>query len=218
MKHLLIISFAFLLGGFGLKAQDDFSLEIYEEGDQLWGFSYSFGFPSGEFRNFIDETSFRGFHFDYEYFVMNNLSVGLNSSYTLFNEINERDSYTIESENTGVTISSKIWRYTHVVPIHLTSRYYFSFFEDNQTANLFGGIGIGWTYINQEAWVGLSTFREESWKFSMAPELGIDLNTGGRYNIQISGQYLYIPNGLQLVNENNFESWNLKVGFRKWIY
>jgi hypothetical protein len=218
MKQLFAYAFSFLLGGFALKAQNDFSTEIYEEGDQLWGFSYSIGFPSGDFENFIEETSFRGFHLDYEYFAMDNLSVGFNSSYTLFNEINERDSYNIERGNTGVTVSSKIWRYTHLVPLHLTSRYYFSFIENNNAAHLFGGFGLGWTYINQEAWIGLSTLREESWKFSMAPELGIDLNTGGRYNIQISGQYFYVPNGLQLVRENDLESWNLKIGFRKWIY
>lgn len=219
MNYNSIISAIFLLfASLSLSAQDDdFAFPAYEEGDQLWGFGYSIGFPSEKFNEFIEETSFRGFHLDYDYFVIDNLSVGFNGSYTLYNQIDERASYNFEAGNTGAAVSAKIWRYTHLVPLQATTRYYFSPTADSW-AHLFGGVGMGITYINQEVWVGLSTFREESWRFSMTPEFGLDISTDGRYNIQLSGQYLYIPNGLQLVEENNLESWNLKIGFRKWIF
>lgn len=217
MKTLSITLIAILFSCFGLKAQDDnFSKEVYAEGDQLWGLSYNIGFPNGEFRNFIKETSFRGFNLDYEYLVRKNLSVGFNAAYTLHHETNERASYDFEGPTTGVTVSAKVWRYTHLVPLHLTSRFYFSPVEYSW-AHLFGGLGMGITYINQEVWVGMQTFREENWRFSMAPEVGFDFSTDGLFNIQISTQYLYIPNGMQLINENDLESWNLRVGFKKWI-
>ena len=219
MKNLKLIGIGAVLLFLTNKtyAQDEFIGGVYEEGDQLWGFSYSFGFPSGDFENFIEETSFRGFHIDYEYLVRDNLSVGFNGSYTLYNQTDERSSYTFERGNTGGAISAKIWRYTHLVPLHLTGKYYFAP-DPGNWAHIFGALGAGMSYINQEAWIGLSTIREESWRFSMAPELGLDLQTGGRVNIQISGQYYWVPNGVQLIEESNLETWNLRIGFRKWIY
>ncbi len=195
-------------------AQEE-SVQVYEEGDQLWGINYSIGFPDGEFRDFIEETSFRGFNLEYDVFVIDNLSVGFSAGYKLFHQVDERSTYEIEQGNAGISVSAKVWKYTHIVPLQATVRYYYAPSFDSWV-HLFGGLGLGTSYVNQEAWIGLSTIRDEDWRFSFSPEFGIDIPTDGFSSFQISGQYNYILNGHQ--DKDPLTNWNIKVGFKKWIH
>ena len=189
-------------------------VEVYAEGDQLFGINYSVGFPLGEFSELIEKTSWRGFNFEYDVFVASNLSVGFHAGYALFHEIDERDTYTYERDNTGIAISAKLWKYTHIVPLHATARYYFTPSETSMV-HLFGGVGVGTSYVNQEVWVGVSTIRNDYWRFSLAPEAGLDISTGGFTSIIVSGQYHYILDGHQ--DKDALTNLNLRVGFKKWI-
>ena len=217
MNKLKTLIFSFLCAAVlsTASAQEGGPVEVYAEGDQLFGINYSIGFPIGEFGDFIEKTSWRGFNLEYDVFVRKNLSVGFHAGYALFNEIDERDSYSFERGTTGVAISAKLWKYTHIVPIHATARYYYTPAADSWL-HLFGGVGIGTSYVNQEVWVGLSTIQDDYWKFSVSPEFGLDLPTGGYTNIIISGQYQYILDAHDSGNED-LTNLNLRVGFKKWL-
>jgi|GEM_PF-184738 len=214
-KHIRIAAMVLGLIGFNtLNAQESGVAEVYGEGDQLFGINYSIGFPSGDFKDFIDETSWRGFNLEYDIFIIDNLSVGFSAGYRLFNQTDERATYTFENENVGVAISAKIWKYTHIVPLQATMRYYYAPSFDSWV-HLFGGLALGTAYVNQETWVGLVTIQDDDWRFTFSPEAGIEIATGGLSNIQIGSQYQYILNGHN--DEDPLTNWNLKVGFKKWI-
>ena len=213
-KYIKIAAFAVALIGFTTIQAQDGAVEVYDEGDQLFGINYSIGFPSGDFKDFIEETSWRGFNLEYDIFVAQNLSVGFTAGYRLFNQTDDRSTYEFERGNAGVAVTAKIWRYTHLVPLQANFKYYYAPSFDSWI-HLFGGLGMGTTYVNQEVWVGLSTIKDDDWRFSMSPDFGLEIATGGMSNIQISAQYLYILNGHN--DEVPLTNWNLKVGYKKWI-
>lgn len=210
--RLFLIAFGLVIYS-ETQAQDG-PVEVYGEGDQLFGINYSIGIPDAEFREFIEEASFRGFNLEYDVFIIDNLSVGFNAGYSLFHQVKERDTYTFERGDAGIAISAKIWKYTHLVPLHATFRYYYAPTFDSWV-HLFGGMGLGTTYVNQELWIGLTTIQDDYWKFSFSPEFGLDIATGGMSNIQISGQYQYILNGQQ--DEDKLTNYNIRIGYKKWI-
>lgn len=189
-------------------------VDIYDEGDHLFGIKYSIGLPTQEFKEFIDEASFRGINFEYDFFIGQNLSVGFSAGYTLFHQIEDKDTYSIDRGNAGIDVTAKVWKYNHLVPLMATLRYYYAPSFDSWVY-LYGGLGLGTTYVNQEAWVGLSEIRDDDWRFSFAPEIGLDITTGGFSTIQLTGQYNYILNGHN--DEDPLTHWNIRVGYKKWI-
>ena len=213
-KYIKIAAFAVALIGFTTSKAQEGAVDVYDEGDQLFGINYSIGFPDGEFRDFIEKTSWRGFNLEYDIFVAQNLSVGFTAGYRLFNQTDDKSTYELERGNAGIAVTAKIWRYTHLVPLQANLKYYYAPSFDSWV-HFFGGLGLGTTYVNQEAWVGLNTIKDDDWRFSMAPDFGLEIATGGMSNIQISAQYLYILNGHN--DEDPLTSYNLKVGYKKWI-
>jgi opacity protein-like surface antigen len=199
-----------------INAQDkEGPAEVYASGDHMFGITYNMSIPDGKFRDFIEKTSFRGFSLDYESFIMDNLSLGLNAGYAVYDEVKDKQTVDVNLSSTaGATIHAKVWKYTHVVPIELKSRYYYSP-DPNSWVHLFGGVGVGTSYVNQELWVGLQEIKQDYWRFSVSPEAGFDISTNGLYNIQISTMYQYILNGQN--SDEDFGAYTIRIGFRKWI-
>lgn len=215
IKSTLIFSLIILstLRSFGQDKEGP--AEVYAIGDHMFGITYNMSIPDGKFRDFIEKTSFRGFSFDYESFVMDNFSLGLNAGYAIYDEVKGKETVDFNlSATAGSSVTAKVWKYTHVVPIELKSRYYYSP-DINSWVHLFGGVGVGTSYVNQELWVGLQEIREDYWRFSVSPEAGFDISTNSSFNIQLSTMYQYNLNGHR--SDQDFGAWTIRVGFRKWI-
>ncbi len=183
-------------------------------GDQLFGMNYHISLPSGELNDFIENTSFRGFSFDYEKFLNKKISVGGHIGWSIFHEETDKETFNFGADqgfaNTAGAINAKLWKYTHVIPIEVKAKYYYNAVE-NAPGRMFFGAGLGTSYVNQEVWVGQTEFKQDNWYFSFYPELGFDFNVSGNSHFQFAGQFNNVVNGH--FGEDMLNFWSLKAGF-----
>jgi outer membrane protein len=207
MMRISIALIAFVVG-LATSAQDQ---EI--GGDQLFGISYDIAIPSGDLGEFIEKTSFRGVSFDYQYFVSRNFTVGGRLGWNIFKEVVDRETYEFGPEqgfNTSGAITAKLWKYAHVLPIQVTGRYYYTPVVGSP-GRIFGGLGLGTSFTNQEVWIGQTSFISDGWYFSFYPEFGFDFNLRGNAHFQVVSQYNNATNGY--FGNSRLEYWSIKTGF-----
>lgn len=129
------------------------------------GVNYSTGMSVGNLNDYVGKYSFRGMGLDFRTALTNNIVYGLSSSWNVFYEKRDYDSYTFES----VTATGKQYRYTNAVPMMGNIDY------TGKSGGLewFAGLGIGTTYINRETDFGSWAFITNTWQFLLAPEVGV---------------------------------------------
>ena len=192
-KLLLVLSFFVAVQG-----------AVNAQGNELM-FNWQIGIPGPELNQLIDKTSFQGWAFEYRYAFNNRFTVGGNFNWTIFHQ--EIDKSTWNFDN--VDITSRNWRYTHVVPLSVT-------FHFNPLSNhgaktqLFMGGGLGGNYLNQEVWAGMYTFRHENWGFHAYPELGFRHVMSDQTAWFVSGQFMWLP-GASYTGED-LTYWSIRVG------
>ena len=143
---------------------------------------YSIGF-GGNMNNYISSTSLRGATFEYKVNPSPNFSIGLDAGWNYFYERRAYDSYTKGT----LTLSGIQYRYSHSVPIFVTSSYYFS---PGDQINPFVGMGVGTMFVSRYTDMGIYRVTEDNWHFALKPEAGIrvsanpdmDLTFAFRYN------------------------------------
>ena len=171
---------------------------------EQFGISYVISIPNNNLNKLLDgKASFRGISFEYRHFVSDQISIGGNSGWTVFNNTSPQQTYSKD----GVSFNAKTWSFTHTVPIQISGRYHFS--KEGGMAQPFAGLGLGTTFINQEVWIGLATIKESHWNFSFYPEAGFIIDLGGTDAI-ISTQYNYVVNGH--FQKKGLDYWNFKFG------
>lgn len=169
-------------------------------------FTWQIAAPGEELRKIVDKTSFQGWGFEYRYALTNTLTVGGALTWNIFHQ--EIDKSTWQFENT--TITSRNWRYTHVVPVSVN--FHFNpLHNQGARVQVFAGGGIGGNYVNQEVWAGLYTFRHEKWNFHAYPEVGLRYVMSTQTALFLSGQFMYIPGASFTGNDLTY--WNIRLGF-----
>ena len=127
--------------------------------------TYSTAASTGKLNDYISKYSFRGMAIDYRTGLKDNLIYGVSTSWNVFYEEKEYDSYTFET----VTATGKQFRYTNAFPMMGNIDY------AGKKGNLewFAGLGLGTTYLTRETDFGSWAFTTNTWQFLMAPEVGI---------------------------------------------
>lgn len=131
---------------------------------------YSLNFPTGNTSDYIGNVSPRGATLDYRYRIMPDLSVGFSTAWYSFYEEKSYDTYT--SSNGAIDITGKQYRYINSSPLLFTVDYYLA---TGETISPFIGLGIGTTYNRLDTDIGLYEIEQESWQFTLAPEVGIQV-------------------------------------------
>ena len=139
-----------------------FSFVARSQGNEIM-FNWQIGIPGTELKQLIDKTSFQGWAFEYRYAFSNRFTVGGNFNWSIFHQ--EIDKSTWNFDN--VDITSRNWRYTHVVPLSVNIHFN-PLSNHGAKTQIFMGGGLGGNYVNQEVWAGMYTFRHENWA-SQAP-------------------------------------------------
>jgi len=137
----------------------------------LLNLNYVMGFPSGDFKDFISEKSYRGITIDYRRFLTDYLSVGGYTGWNGFYEKTDRATYTFDNG----AITGVLYNYLYVLPIY-AGVYYYPFPGD--PVQPFAGLAFGAVYVNRESQMGILTVYEDSWHFGIAPELGFFIPFG----------------------------------------
>ena len=150
----------------------------------LWTFNYSMGLPVGEAQDFVENTSFRGFTVDGRKFIPGkSLSVGGQMGWQTFYEKREDQ---LESRP-GADAFGTQYRYVNNFGISFDTRYHL---KPERELVPYVGVGIGTTYIRRRLDFGLWSFDEDSWRFTIRPDVGILYNfPGTNMGAHLSGSY-----------------------------
>ena len=146
------------------------------------GISWNISVPTEDLKDFIDETSFRGFGIEFRSFITKHISIG---GVTGWNIMDQRLSGTFELENGAIT-GTQI-RYLNSFPIMLTSHLHIG--SPRAAIRPYIGLGAGAYYITERFEIGVNLFEESNWKFGIAPEIGflfptdyVSIMTSLKYN------------------------------------
>ncbi|WP_137090996.1 glycine--tRNA ligase [Mangrovivirga cuniculi] len=156
MKKILLytISGLLLIASYQMNAQTKYT-----------SISYSLGLPTGDLSDYIEEVSFRGLNLSFRSEVNGGVMLGFKTGYNVFYE----DSGYKTAVDGNTSISGRQYRYQDAVPIYFTIGKQFLEDEIRPYVNL----GIGTTYINRETDIGIFAFTDETWQFSLNPEVGV---------------------------------------------
>ena len=145
--------------------------------------NYGISVPLGDTRDFISNTSFRGFSFEFGRFFTGEISVGFLFAWSVLNESFPRDTYEFED----LTLTGNLYRYINAFPLMAVGRYYFS---PDSKFRPYLGLASGAYVINKVSDFGVHRFENKNWHFGLAPEAGLIIgisaeayfNLGARYN------------------------------------
>lgn len=193
MKKLVIITFLSLCTAGLLQAQSITSV------------TYSVGFPSGDLKDFITKTSWRGINFDFQKMVQPNIGVGFSMGWNVFYEDLAYDTYTVDN----ISLSGKQWRYSNHIPLLISSSYYL---KPGEQLNPFVGLGVGTIYSIRNTDMNLYTIEEEAWNFALQPSIGVLIQASDVTSFHVSMKYNYgFQAGSELQNAQSYLA--LNVGF-----
>jgi len=168
-------------------------------------FNYSISTALGSANSFIDNTSFRGFNFDYRRRISDNVSAGLLLGWTHFYQKLDRDIYPAPG-NPDVLVSAVQSRILSALPITLQGHYYFT---NDTRIDPYVGFGMGAYRVEYEKWWGAIKDRDDQWKFGLNVQLGTTVPITKDYvGFNFGLVYHWIPyeyneiDGLQYLNLN----------------
>jgi opacity protein-like surface antigen len=147
--------------------------------------NYMVSIPFGDSKDYIENTSFRGFGFEFGQFVDDNdqLAIGLGFSWNVFNE--NIDEAVIERGT--ATITGKQFRYINALPIYVNTSYYFK--DQDSKIKPYAGIGVGTMYKEQRTEIGVFAISDKKWHFAIYPHAGVLFALGNDAHINLDLKY-----------------------------
>jgi len=171
----LIFSLALSIFAIGAMAQS-----------AAWNFNYMIAMPMGESKDWVDQTSFRGFSLDGRSFIQDNYSIGGSMSWQGFYE--KRENQLIETDNAD--IFGDQFRYINSFNVSIDAHYYFG---QPYGIRPYIGAGVGPYYVSQRGDLGLYSLLWEGWHFGVRPEVGVFIPfNNSDYGLNLGAKYHYI--------------------------
>ncbi len=144
--------------------------------------NYGVSFPLGDTRDFISNTSFRGFSFEFGRFFTQEISIGFLFAWSVFHESFPRDTYTFED----LTLTGIVYRYINAFPLMAIGRYHFI---TDSRFRPYLGLASGTYVINKVSDFGLHRYENKNWHFGLAPEAGMIFGIGDEANVNLGARY-----------------------------
>jgi hypothetical protein len=168
--------------------------------------TWNISIPDGDTKDFVDETSLRGFGLEFRKQVRPATTFGIMGSWEVFHE---RTNETIDFGFGSVTGSQD--RYINSFPIMLGLHRYFG---SEGGIRPYIGINGGGFVLIQTLRLGLSEIEEDSWEWGIMPEVGFikPIQRGAafianvRYSMALTGEDL-------AGNDEQLTYWGVRVGF-----
>jgi len=148
VKLLLVLTLSFLA-----LAGGAFTERAFAQG-ALAVLTYSMALPTGDLADYTDEFSYRGFSFDYRFFVRDQLSVGFGLGWQNFSE---KESGTFNQGT--ITATGTQVRYATGYPFMATGYLYTG---ESGGLRLYGGLQAGLYYVVKRFDFGIYSFYETS--------------------------------------------------------
>ncbi|TWI79383.1 outer membrane protein W [Lacibacter cauensis] len=162
--------------------------------------------PISSLKAFAEKPSFRGFSASYQYFINNQLSVGLTGGYSDFYQKKDRQTYTIGETEVSAVKSHSL----QVVPFMLTAGY--SKVKEGSLFQPYVNLGAGASFVNYEEWYGTLVDNEGGVKLSVSPAIGarIAFNKYSLAGMDLSVRYNFTS--FKYSNIKNLQTVSLNLG------
>jgi outer membrane protein len=172
MKNLLRVLFisAMLGGVHQIQAQEYASIQ------------YVVAIPTNDLRDYISETSFRGAAIEYHSKITPNIALGGSIGWNSFYQKNPYGTY----EDGTASLSGIQYRYSSAMPLYISGLY---FFKEENTFDPFVGLGIGAVYTIRDTDMGIYRWEEDTWNFSLRPEVGLMFAIKDRVGAKLALRY-----------------------------
>ncbi len=192
---LIFIIFSFFINT-GIQAQNRVMLNL----------NYSVNGPTGSFKDYIGNTSFRGWNANITYRINEKIAIGATAGFQDFYEKTDRALY---KDSEGRDISAVVSKSLQTIPLLATVRYSLS---SSPTVNPYVGVGIGGSLIMHSRYLGEFPTDYNKLTAMIRPEVGVFLPImkEREAGLTIAGSYNFIP-----YNENgikNLNSWGISIG------
>jgi opacity protein-like surface antigen len=210
MKKIIYIALLTLFASVPLQAQDAVTVVNYE-----------ISVPTGDTKEYIDKTSFRGFGLDIRKFLggENKVSVGGRFGWHVFSSDAIAETISIRTDELNGDVSGTQFRYINAFPMQGVFHFYFG---EPGRVNAYVGAGVGLYYIKQRFEIGLIATEKNNWHFGVAPEFGINMPVSDSVAANINVMYNYAaPSGTDVSGEKtgyNYFSVNVGLAFYNDIF
>lgn len=185
--------------------------QSYDGARQIYSISYQTSVPVGGVRDFVPNMSFEGININWAYFIMDNVSVGLDLSY---NNYSHKVGQKIYRPDANTAINAAQYRYTQTFPIKVQAKYYMNPFGPG--IQLYSGLGIGALSAGQHIVIQDIDVWDNNWGFLLSPEIGalIPFGAGNFWGANITAGYNWSTNKSDIANmkTNNRQSFYFNAG------
>jgi hypothetical protein len=175
---------------------------------QNWytGITYEMSVPDGDLKNFVDETSYRGFGMTFRQMVSKNFSTGLFFGWNVFHK---RTTETSQLNNGAITGTQD--RTFNSFPMMLNAHWYLGGRGDIRP---FLGLNAGGWIVLQRLAVGIYQVEKDSFEWGVVPEVGIVIPLSREAALFANGKYNYAFTGKGLSGDDfNMSYAGINVGF-----
>jgi hypothetical protein len=171
------------------------------------GITWNIASPAEETKDFIDETSYRGFGIEFRTFLTNNISFG---GQTGWNIMDQRIDGTIELER-GTVTGTQI---RHINSFPILANLFLHLGSPRAAFRPYLGVNVGTYFIIQRLELGIFAIEENNWHFGVAPEVGILFPTD-YLSVMASLKYnRAFEAGTSITGDaKGFDYWGLNIGF-----
>ncbi len=194
MRTILAVFLVLVLCSGAVKADDAIGVVTYDV-----------SFPYGDMKDYISETSWRGFGLEGRWLVSPNFSLGLAWHW---NTLSEKTSEMIEITNGHVTGNQ--FRLLYGSPIMATVFWYPKSPLDNPGFMPYFGLGAGTIYVKKRLEIGVVAFNESNWHLGLTPEAGIMIPVGYYTNFIAGARFNY---AFESGDAPSYQWWTLSLGF-----
>lgn len=170
--------------------------------------NYTVSSPLGDLKDFISNTSYRGWTASVLYGVSDKFSVGLGTGYQDFYEKYPRANYKL---STGEDVSAVVSNSLQTIPILATAQYNFL---PNATVQPYVQVGVGGNLVLYRQFLGEFGSDDTKFGFAARPEAGlfIPFRKGGPSGISVNAAYNYMP--FSSFGIDGFDSWGAGIGVK----
>jgi opacity protein-like surface antigen len=170
--------------------------------------NYSINTPVGDFKDFVNKTSYRSWVASLMYNVNDKLAVGLGTGFQDFYQKYPRQVYKMAD---GGDISAVVSNSVQAVPLLAQVTYNFTPYASIQP---YVGVGVGGNMILYRQYVGEFPDSKNKFGFAARPEAGIYIpfRKGGASGITLRADYNYMP--VEYNDLKAMDNWGAGIGIK----
>lgn len=179
-----------------------------QEGRLHLNINYSINTPTGDFKNFVNKTSYRSWAASLLFGINDKLSVGFGTGFQDFYQKYPRQVYKLEG---GGDISAVLSNSVQAIPLLAQVQYNFT---PEARVQPYVGVGVGGNLILYRQYLGEFGSSKNKFGFAARPEAGVfvPFRKGGPAGITLRADYNYMPvsyNDLQ-----GMDNWGAGIGVK----